>query len=131
MINLLVRTLSTFDSKAKYKLTADKEVLILSLKVPLSIYNFTWEFAMQRQPNFDTRKLIMKDIIGPLTASLLAQETRCTAIESRVPASDRLDSEKDWATLSKNCRDRGFNDLGASSKYFLTHVNEGVPVDVV
>lgn len=76
--------------------------------------------------------MIMRDIITPLTSSLLAQEARCSAIESRIPASDRLDTEKDWAVLAKGCRAKGFNELGQSSRYFLGRageVAEKEPVD--
>ncbi len=46
LMKLLAKTLGDFDSKANYRVVSSPERIQFSFKVPLSIYNFTWEFNL-------------------------------------------------------------------------------------
>lgn len=71
-----------FDSKARYGFAAKNSgrTLMWDIRLPLAIYNFTWEFMLEQQPQFELRRYILNEMLLPLVGALGAQEDRCAIL---------------------------------------------------
>ncbi len=75
LLELLRSRLSVFDEKARYGFRANKnnKHLQWEIKLPLAIYNFTWEFMLEHQPEFNARRMILDEMLMPMVGALAAQ----------------------------------------------------------
>lgn len=98
LLELLRSRLAIFDEKGRYSFRQAKNSkdLTWEVRVPLAIYNFMWEFAMDHLPDFNVRRMILEDMVMPMVGALAAQEDRCAILEARLPVSDRLTAPNDW-----------------------------------
>ncbi len=76
------------------------------MRLPLAIYNFSWEFTLEHQPDFNVRRMLLDEVLMPMIGTLAAQEDRCAILEARLPVSERLGGNNDWQMLLRNNRSR-------------------------